>query len=327
MKPVQWGGLLAAAVAVVLSAQAMGPARAQTHLTLKSASAESSYYVMVVQLAEMIREASGGDVIPTVEESQGSVQNVREAGRRPGAFLFTTPPSLLQSAVAGKPPFEDTGGEYGDIRTLFPMPFVTIHFVVRADSGIETVRDLAGHTFIAGGTGTFCHERSMRILEALNLADEVDTPDMELSGAPAAIRNQQAVGYVTCSAHPTPQLQELGTMVDLKILSFTPEELEVLMGMPGTGPVTIAADTYAWLNEDVDTVGVPVGAYAVNLDDAAAKLIVEQFWTQREKLAKENPWWAGVTPELTAQLWAPLHPGAAGYYDSAGVDLPDHMQP
>jgi TRAP transporter TAXI family solute receptor len=310
---------------LAVTAAGVPEAAAQERVTLKSASAESSYYVMTVQLAEMLRQRSDGQILPTVEESQGSVQNVREAARRPGAFFFTTPPSLLQKAEAGAAPFDD-GGDYSGIRTLFPMPFVTIHFVVRADTGIDDVTELAGETFIAGGTGTFCRGRSEAILEALGLMDAVDTPDMELSGAPAALRNEQAAGYVTCSSHPTPQLQELGTVVDLKLLSFTPEQRETLLAMgPGTGPVTIDAGTYAWLEEDVQTVGVPVGGYAVNMSDATAKTIVEQFWAQRETLAEENPWWAGVKTGQVQQLLAPLHPGVVDYYESRGVEVPETM--
>ena len=140
----------------------------------------------------------------------------------------------MQKAAQGSAPFDD-GSDYSGIHTLFPMPFVTIHFVVRADTGIDDVRELKGETFIAGGTGNFCHQRSTAILEALGLSDAVDTPDMELSGAPAALRNEQAAGYVTCSSHPTPQLQELGTAVDLKLISFTPEQRETLPW--GRGPV------------------------------------------------------------------------------------------
>ena len=168
----------------------------------------------------------------------------------------------------------------------------------------------------------------LRFVGRLGLADAVETPDMELSGAPAALRNKQAAGYVTCSSHPTPQLQELGTIVDLKVLSFTPEQRETLLAMgPGTGPVTIDAGTYAWLEEDVQTVGVPVGAYAVNMDAETARLIVEQFWTQRESLAEENPWWAGVRSSQVQQLLAPLHPGVVDYYEEQGVEIPDGMKP
>lgn len=77
-----------------------GEAEAQTRLVLKSASSDSSYYVMTVQLGEMLRAGEAVQVQPTVEESQGSVQNVTEAGRRDHPFLFTTPPSLLQTAWA-----------------------------------------------------------------------------------------------------------------------------------------------------------------------------------------------------------------------------------
>lgn len=317
---------LAGAVGAMVSLAGLAPAQAETRVTLKSAAAESSYYVMMVQLAGMMGDQSEGAILPTVEESQGSVQNVREAARRPGAFLFTTPPSLIDSAWAGSDPFDD-GGDYSGIRTLFPMPFVTIHFVVRADSGIEEVTDLAGKTFMAGGVGTFCRGRTEAVLNILGIAEEVDTPDMELSGAPAALRNRQVDGYATCSSHPTPQLQELATTVDVRLLSFSDEQRDALIQEdPMSGPITIAAGTYAGQDQDVETVGVPVGAYAVNMSDEVAELIVSQFWQQREGLAEENPWWAGVNAELTGQLLAPLHPGVVAYYEKAGVPIPDHMK-
>ena len=299
-----------------------GTAAAETRVTLKSASSTSSYYVMTVQLAEMLRASSDGEIQPTVEESQGSVQNVSEAGRRPGAFLFTSPPNLIDDAFAGREPF-DGGGDYAGIRTLFPMPFITIHFVVRADSGIESVADLAGSTFIAGGTGTFCARQTAAVFEGLGLGDDMTLPEMELSGAPAALRNRQADGYATCSSHPTPQVQELAATTDIRILSFTDEERATIMAAnPSAGAVTIAAGTYAGVDEDVATVAVPVGAYATNMDDATALFVVEQFWQQREGLAAENPWWAGVSPDLVAQLRAPLHPGVVAYYADQGVSGP-----
>ena len=299
-----------------------GAAVAETRVTLKSASSTSSYYVMTVQLAEMLRAESGGEIQPTVEESQGSVQNVSEAGRRPGAFLFTSPPNLIDDAFAGREPF-DGGGDYAGIRTLFPMPFITIHFVVRADSGIESVADLAGKTFIAGGTGTFCAGQTAAVLEGLGLADGMTMPEMELSGAPSALRNGQADGYATCSSHPTPQVQELAATTPIRILSFSEDERAAIMAAnPSAGAVTIAAGTYAGVDDDVATVAVPVGAYATNMDDATALFVVEQFWQQRESLAAENPWWAGVSADLVGQLRAPLHPGVVAFYDAQGVSGP-----
>src|SRR3546814_1109710 len=66
------------ALAVSAFAIIAGPAAAQTRVTLKSATASSSYYVMMVQLGEVLRAETKGQIQATVEESQGSVQNVKE---------------------------------------------------------------------------------------------------------------------------------------------------------------------------------------------------------------------------------------------------------
>ncbi|WP_324288550.1 TAXI family TRAP transporter solute-binding subunit [Hoeflea alexandrii] len=64
---------------------------AETRITYKSAKTGSSYYQMGVQLAEAMKAGTDGEIIVTVEESQGSVQNVMEAKARGGDYVFTTP--------------------------------------------------------------------------------------------------------------------------------------------------------------------------------------------------------------------------------------------
>lgn len=319
----------AAAVAIAAAATLGGttPAQAQaTDLTLKSASSSSSYYVMMVQLAELLGDTDA--INPTVEESQGSVQNVKESARRDGAFLFTTPPSLLAAAQAGTGPFEGDSADYSGARTLFVMPFVTIHFVVSADSGVTDVMDLAGQTFIPGGTGTFCERRTRAILDIFGLTDEVEFVETELNNAGNALRNDRVTGFATCSSHPTPQLVELSSTTDLHVISFTADQRQQLIDAdPLSGPITIAAGTYSGQEADVETVGVPVGAYGTtNMDDDTAYTIAKTFWENKDALAAENPWWDGVTPDLMAQLGEPMHPGALRYYDEIGVDVPDAMR-
>ena len=57
----------------------VGSASAETRITYKSAKSTSSYYQMAVEIAEAMKAGSSGAIIVTVEESQGSVQNVMEA--------------------------------------------------------------------------------------------------------------------------------------------------------------------------------------------------------------------------------------------------------
>ncbi len=94
-----------AALAAASLALAAGSAAAETRITFKSAKSASSYYAMAVQLAEGVKAATDGGVILTVEESQGSVQNVKEASRRAGNYVFTSPPSLVTLAKGGKKMF------------------------------------------------------------------------------------------------------------------------------------------------------------------------------------------------------------------------------
>ncbi len=310
--------LLAAVAALALGAAT--DAAAQTRVTLKSAQTGTSYYLMTVQIGEALKAASAGKMTATVEESQGSVQNVKEAARRLGNFVFTTPPGLLEDARAGKRPFEgDTG--FDAIRGLFPVPGITMHWIVRADSGVGNLTDLAGKDFIPGGRGTAGQRLTIAAFEALGMAGKVKLVDTELASAPAAVRNRQVAGFVTASAHPSPQVQELAATTSVRILSLTPQQLATVQLIDKTAiGIVIPKGTYPTQDYDVTTLSVPVGAYATTrMDEATAYAVTKAFWTQRATMAKTNPLWGGVSAGMVGSLGGKLHPGAIKYYEEAKV--------
>lgn len=314
---------LIAVGAIVLAAAA----QAQTRVTLKSATAGSSYYAMTVQLSEMLRSASAGQLAPTVEESQGSVQNVKEAPRREGNFVFTSPPSLIKNAQKGAKPFEGETG-YEAIRTLFIMPGITMHFVVRADSGIGSIGDLAGKNFIAGGRGTFTERQMLALIKQFDLEGKIKIVEVELNNAGNAMRNKQVDGFASGSSHPTGMVQELGATLPIKLLSLSDAELKkILDADPGAGKIVIAANTYPGQDKPVQTFGLPVGAYTTTkMDDATAYQVTKIFWTKREEMGKANPWWTALEMAQVMELGIKLHPGAAKFYQEAGVKIPDAMK-
>ena len=319
--------LIAAAVALVAIATLASPISAQTRVTLKSATAGSSYYLMMVQLGEALKTASNGELSPTIEESQGSVQNVKEAARRPGNFVFTTPPGLIRDARDGKAPFAGESG-YDALRGLFPIPGITMHWVVRADAGVQSLADLAGKDFIAGGRGTAGQRLTAAALTALGLDGKVRLVDTELASAPAAVRNRQVAGYGTASTHPSPQVQELAASTAIRLIGLNDDELVKVRAIDASSaPVVIARGTYAGVDQDVTTLSIPVGAYGTTrMSDDAAYAATQAFWTQREAMARQNPWWGGVTPAMIASLGARLHPGALRYYTQAGIPVPDALR-
>lgn len=310
---------LLAAGALALSLAAPSLAAAETRVTLKSAKAGTSYYLMTVQLGELLKTASNGEYLPTVEESQGSVQNVKEAKTRSGNFLFTTPPGLLAAAREGRKPFDD--GAFDTARTLVVLPFVTVHLVARADAKIESIADLAGKTMVPGGKGTFCGTATEKILAAFGLTDKVKTVEVELSAAGPAMRNGRIDAFATCSSHPTPQLVELATTTPVKILSMSDDErAKVLATDPSSGPLTIAANTYKGQDRPVQTVGLPVGLYTTaQMSDDVAYFVTKTFWEGKARLAERSPWWNGVDPAMVRLLGAEVHPGALRYYREKGI--------
>ena len=316
--------LAAVAAAALLFA---GSAHAETRVTLKSATAGSSYYQMMVQLSEALKNGSKGEIAGTVEESQGSVQNVKEAPKRTGNYIFTSPPSLVKNAQAAKKPFEGETG-YDSIRTLFVMPGITMHFVVRADSGINSIMDLAGKSFIAGGRGTFTERQSLALFKLFELEGKVKVAEVELSAAAGAVRNKQVDGFASGSSHPTGMVQELAATLPIKLLSLSDAELKkVLENDPGAGEVTIAANTYAGQDKPVQTFGLPVGGYTTTaMDNETAYQITKIFWSQREAMAKTNPIWGSVALDQVAPLGVKLHPGAAKFYAEQGVKIPDALK-
>ena len=143
--------LLNIAMGILLAVFMIGAAGAETRITYKSAKSTSSYYQMAVEIAEAMKKGSDGNVIVTVEESQGSVQNVMEAIGRTNNYVFTTPPVLIKLARGGKAMFKDKSNpRFDEVKALFPIPSLTMHFVMSKSSGVRNFGEMEGKTILLG---------------------------------------------------------------------------------------------------------------------------------------------------------------------------------
>ncbi|MCS4503455.1 hypothetical protein KBTX_02054 [wastewater metagenome] len=316
--------LTLAAITVFVAGVAALPALAQqTRVTYKSAAAGTAYYQMGVELSEAIKAGTDGAVTVTLEESQGSVQNVMAVMRRGGNYVFTTPPSLVTKAMAGKGPFEGRpASAFGKIRGLFPIPAITMHWVVKGGDGVIGLKDLAGKHILIG-RGSFGAREAQRYLELFELTDDVRIADADIGSGPDALKNGQIDGFVTASSFPTPNVIETAASLDISLVSLTPEQIE----RTGAAHQTIPAGTYAGIDEDVETTSLPVIAYTTTgMDEETAYTLTRTFWERREAMADESGWWAGITPEMIGNMTGKLHPGALRYYDEAGIEVPERLR-
>ena len=143
--------LIGFGIATGLAALLATGVSAETRITYKSAKSGSSYYQMGVEIAEALKKKTDGDIVVTVEESQGSVQNVMEVRARGADYVFTTPPALVSAAQKAAGPFDGKGDpKFADIRALFPIPSLTMHFVMSDKSGVTDFAGMEGKTILLG---------------------------------------------------------------------------------------------------------------------------------------------------------------------------------
>ncbi len=198
---------------------------ASERITYKSAKSSSSYYQMAVQVGENIAKKSNNDLKITIEESQGSVQNVKEVRKRKGNYVFTTPPVLVKLALGQKSMFKkDKAEDYNSIRTLFPIPYLTMHMVVSQDSAIKTFADLKGKSLLIG-KGSFGAKEAKKYVDLFGLKGEVKLVGAELSGAVAALKNGQIDGFATAGSYPAPNVIEAAASSKINILSMSDEQI------------------------------------------------------------------------------------------------------
>lgn len=309
----------AAALAVAFGTAAF----AETRVTYKSAKTSSSYYQMAVQIAEAMKAGSGGEISVTVEESQGSVQNVMEVRARGGDYVFTTPPALVGLAQKGKAMFEGKGDPaFDEIRALFPIPSLTMHFVMAESAGVKTFADMEGKTILLG-SGSFGAREGAKYLGLFGLEGKVNIADSELSNAVNALKNGQIDGFVTAGSYPAPNVIEAAASTGVNVISLTDDQV----AQSKRTRLVIPAGTYAGQNTDITTTSLPVVAYTTSkMDDETAYQLTKTYWENKEAMAGDAKWWEGVSADMLSNITTQIHPGAIRYYKEIGAPLSDaHM--
>tara|TARA_B100000925_G_scaffold40830_1_gene26618 strand:+ start:425 stop:1381 length:957 start_codon:yes stop_codon:yes gene_type:complete len=309
--------LAVATMALLPATQAL----AETRITYKSAKSTSSYYQMAVQIAEGMKAGSNGDITVTVEESQGSVQNVMEVMGRKGNYVFTTPPVLVKLARGGKAMFKGKENpRFGDIRALFPIPSLTMHFVMSKGSEVTDFAGMEGKTILLG-KGSFGAKEGAKYLKMFGLEGKVKLAEVELSNAVPALKNGQIDGFVTAGSYPAPNVIEAAASAGATVLSLSDEQVK----KSKRTRLEIPAGTYAGQSSAITTTSLPVVAFTTtDMDDATAYAMTKTYWESKVSMSAGAKWWAGVSLEMLENISTEIHPGAVKYYKEVGAKLAAH---
>lgn len=308
--------------ALLLSAAPGRAAEAPATIIVHAGKADSLSHALAVQFAEALPQGNNALTIQ-VEESQGSVQNIIDSLHRKGNYIFTSPPNLIHQAQRGEKPFA-RNARYRAIRALFPIPPLTMHWLVRADAGIKRFHELAGKSFVPGAKASFSERQTVSALHVLGLERRVQLIDIDPAGARAALTGKQVAGVALAGTVPLPAVAELAKAVPVRLLSLTHAELvKVLAADDSLVGETIPKGTYPGQDEDVVSVALPTGVYTTTaMSDKTAYAITKAFWSQKWALGQRNRPWNSVSPASLATVGIKLHPGALRYYREAGIKVP-----
>ena len=237
--------LIGFGIATGLAALLATGASAETRITYKSAKSGSSYYQMGVEIAEALKKKTDGDIVVTVEESQGSVQNVMEVRARGADYVFTTPPALVSAAQKAAGPFDGKGDpKFEDIRALFPIPSLTMHFVMSDEERRDRLRRASKARRSCSARAPSAPREGEKYLSGCSgsRARSTIVGRRALERGRLRCKNGQIDGFVTAGSWPAPNVIEAAASTRAStVLSLTDEQVAETK----RAKLVIPAGTYA----------------------------------------------------------------------------------
>ena len=87
--------------------------------------------------------------------------------------MFLLHPVLIKLARSGKAMFKDKSNpRFDEIRALFPIPSLTMHFVMSKSSGVKKFSEMDGKTILIG-KGSFGAREGAKYLKLFGLEGKV----------------------------------------------------------------------------------------------------------------------------------------------------------
>lgn len=327
--------VMAAAIALGVSAAAMPAKAEEASYILATASTGGTYYPVGVALSTLTKVKLHSDhgIAMSAINSAGSGENVRLLRENEAQF------AILQGlfgyyAATGTGPLASEGAQ--DLRSISMLWQNVEHFIVAADAATSgTVDDfgaLKGESMALGRQNSGTIGSNMALLEGLGIDMEADYSLVHSGYGPSAeaLQNGQVKGISTPAGVPVGAVSQLmATMGDqAKILDFTDDQLISADGGRNLWTrYVIPAGTYPGQDADVATIAQPnFLASRSDVSEENAYMITKTIYENLPFLQAIHPATKAMAIEKAiAGLPLPLHPGAAKYYAEVGVEIPDRL--
>ena len=275
-------------------------------------------------MCTVVNNVTGANI--TVNATGGSTENARLLGSGDNEF------ALIQSDVYS---YAHEGIELFDGDPITNFQAVTacypemVQIVVRKDSGISSVADMAGKDICVGAVGSGYEVAARQILGAYDMSyDDINETFADQATAKNGIQDGTFDAMFMCSGYPNSNVTELSLNGNIEVLTIDDEHLQKLLAeYPFYSAFTTETDEY---NLGHSITSVAVKSMLVCLDTfsedeiyALTKAIYENLGDIQEINAKGN--YMSLESALDG-IPSDLHPGAMKYYEEQGITIPDYLK-
>lgn len=293
-----------------------GGGEAPSAISMLTGGTSGTYYPLGGEMAQIISSETG--IQTDALSSNASADNVIALAQGEAELAFVQT-DVVAFAAEGVNAFE---GEPVDnvlaIGNLYPE---TVQIVTTADSGIETIEDLAGRTVSVGAPGSGTYINAEQILEIHDMTmDDIDTQHLDFGESTGGMQDGNIDAAIITAGTPTGAVEGLGATEDIKIVPIDQERIDALVEQyPYYAENTIEAGTYAGQEDDILTVAVgAMLAVTDTLDEDTVYNITKAIYENSESISHSRG--ADISTETgTDGVGIDFHPGAQKFFEEAGV--------
>lgn len=265
-----------------------------------------------------------------VEQTKASVHNMQLANA--GQIdIGISVSEVVYEAWKGAGPFKDK--KYNNFRLMNPLSINTSIFITKPDSGIDTVSQF-NKKYSALGKGSSNDLIARKMFKAFNNT-EVEIVNLPTADTKEAFKNGILQGF--SYGHPTPAINELSMVEDIKILGLTEEEAKIFMPLHPEFfyPSVIEAGYYKGQDQKVTSFGnIGLALVRADLPEELVYTVLQCLYKHQDVVKST---WANMAKSMSSKEavaqslkvianGVPLHQGAVKFFQESGFDVPDSGQ-
>lgn len=279
--------------------------------TIASGGSTGVYYGYGSHLADEL--SASLDIRMVAQETAGSVDNLLRVSSGEALIGFAQGDAAAD-AVSGTGAFD----EPLEVQALARLYDEYVQVVVRGDSAIEDIGDLAGRTISLGAENSGVNVIAARVLDAAGVGiGSVRNPQLDLGESIGAMERGEIDGFFWVGGLPTPGVTELAERSSVRLLPIEQNWVDEVNERYSHAyrPADVPAGTYG-LATSAPTMAVPnYLVTASSTPEGIVRDVLAGLFDARLRIAADVPT-AALLDRRSAIFTGPvpLHPGAVDYY-------------